>query len=100
MKKMILLSLASLALTAVTSQAAVQNDDAVVQLPDYRVESPRYLSSEQQIESSLAALRAAATASRTMRVELPALGTSVVTPAPKGEAMAGRTTDAGTGRRS
>jgi hypothetical protein len=100
MKKIALLSLASLALTAVTSQAAVQNDDTVVQLPTYRVESPRYLTAEQQVEASLAALRAAATAPRTMRVELPALGTSVVTPASRTEAMASQTPAPQTGRRS
>lgn len=86
MKNFLLLSLASLSL-AVASRAATETSPAAeaYALPVFTINADRALPAEKQIDTSLDALRASANQIVPMVVELNALGTRVITPAPRGE---------------
>ena len=85
MKKItFILSLVSISLTVISANAAVQNDNDIVTLPEYRVSTPRYTAGEKSIQENLADFREQARPAVRVATELPALGTTVgKTPAPR-----------------
>lgn len=73
-KNFLILSLVSFCLTVVGANAApTQNDTRIVNLPTFRVVTPRLTAGERQIERNLAELRAAARTPMAVPVELPSL---------------------------
>lgn len=70
-----ILSLVSASLTVTAASAAVQNSNEVVDLPAYTVKAARYTDAEKSIADSLAAFRASAQPTQTVRTELPSLNT-------------------------
>lgn len=85
--KLLLLALASLVLiTAQADATTKQQSAAIVELPAYVVESPRFLPAEKNIEASLSELRGQAPAPAITFAELPSLR-SKATPAFNGREL-------------